>query len=280
MVNSEQREAAIAWLNLAKKERSFDNGVRILELSGYKPGVVRRLKNIGESEVNMMHLTENLRCYLQHLGKDIPDSDPELGVLDGHQPRILLCENDDKDSLLALADKYEAEKEKSMPSSVGSRLVEYAAAYRKRELLHRKMAEVGEDNDAENIAKRKALSDEMDTLTERLETIYPEVKDYLELGIAPKDDEQVDDKDDDKDSCDDDTVSDYDSMTKDELKKLLKSARTKILRKNNMLLYQQETKAEAENPMPESPKRVKYENRIMSLAREVEQIEYAIARKG
>ena len=69
-------------------------------------------------------------------------------------------------------------------------------------------------------------------------------------------------------------------VTKEELQKLRKSVATKIGRAKNMLEYQQETKAESPNPMPESPKRVKYETKIANLSRELEQIDYAIAKLG
>lgn len=84
----------------------------------------------------------------------------------------------------------------------------------------------------------------------------------------------------DEENTTDDKTADLDALTKDELKRMLKSAKTKILRKTNMLLYQQETKAEQENPLPECPKRTKYETAIAELQKDVEQLEYAIARKG
>ena len=45
-----------------------------------------------------------------------------------------------------------------------------------------------------------------------------------------------------------------------------------------MLEYQQETKKDTPDPMPESPKRVKYETKIANLTAELEQIDYAIAK--
>ena len=47
-----------------------------------------------------------------------------------------------------------------------------------------------------------------------------------------------------------------------------------------MLDFQQESKADQPNPMPECPKRVKYETKIANLIKELEKIEYAIAALG
>ena len=67
---------------------------------------------------------------------------------------------------------------------------------------------------------------------------------------------------------------------KEKLQKMRKSVATKILRARNMLEFQQESKADKPNPMPECPKRVKYETKIANLTEELEKIDYAIAALG
>lgn len=282
MVSTQKRQEAIDWLN--SKTRAFSEGVAILEESGYKPGVVRRLKTIGETPVNREHLTENVRQYLRHLGEEVEDTDADLGVINGEEPQVLASENDSQDSLLTLADKVESGEKTDIDKKCGEMLIIYAKAYREREQGHRMLADVPEDNTEENVTKRKEIGDDIDRLTDKLERIYPLIKNYLDNGIVPSDEDAEDAvkplaKEEQK-VVTDDTTANLDTLTKEELQKMLKSAKTKILRKSNMLLYQQETKAEHENPLPECPKRTKYETAIAELQKEVEQIEYAIARKG
>ena len=275
MVSKQKREEAINWLN--SKSRAFEEGVAILEESGYKPGVVRRLKTIGETPVNREHLVENIRQYLRHLGQEVEDTDADMGVINGEEPQVLESENDGQDSLITLADKIEAGEKEDFDAKCGELLITYAKAFRQREQCHRMLLEVPEDNTEENVAKRKEISDDIDRLTDKLERIYPIIKNYIDNGVVPSY-EETDEAD--EENTTDDKTADLDALTKDELKRMLKSAKTKILRKTNMLLYQQETKAEQENPLPECPKRTKYETAIAELQKDVEQLEYAIARKG
>ena len=275
MVSKQKREEAINWLN--SKSRAFEEGVAILEESGYKPGVVRRLKTIGETPVNREHLVENIRQYLRHLGQEIEDTDADMGVINGEEPQVLESENDGQDSLITLADKIEAGEKEDFDAKCGELLITYAKAFRQREQCHRMLLEVPEDNTEENVAKRKEISDDIDRLTDKLERIYPLIKNYIDNGVVPSYEET---NEADEENTTDDKTADLDALTKDELKRMLKSAKTKILRKTNMLLYQQETKAEQENPLPECPKRTKYETAIAELQKDVEQLEYAIARKG
>lgn len=275
MVSKQKREEAINWLN--SKSRAFTEGVAILEESGYKPGVVRRLKTIGETPVNREHLVENIRQYLRHLGQEVEDTDADMGVINGEEPQVLESENDGQDSLITLADKIEAGEKEDFDAKCGELLITYAKAFRQREQCHRMLLEVPEDNTEENVAKRKEISDDIDRLTDKLERIYPLIKNYIDNGVVPSYEET---NEADEEITTDDKTADLDALTKDELKRMLKSAKTKILRKTNMLLYQQETKAEQENPLPECPKRTKYETAIAELQKDVEQLEYAIARKG
>ena len=148
---------------------------------------------------------------------------------------------------------------------------------------HREMQEVPETNSDENIEARRKCSEIIDSCTTMLEKIYPLVQSYLEQKKVPSDEElsavaeEPEKKDEEKDETDED---DLNTLTKEELQKRLKSAKTKILRKKNLLEFQQETKGDTPNPLPDCPKRVKYETEIAKLEKEVEALQYAIARKG
>lgn len=146
-----------------------------------------------------------------------------------------------------------------------------------------------EDNDEATVAKRKELSDEIKAKTELMERMYPLYEKFQSLNedISEEDIQSLENPTDDTQSIDEKDssviepgVGNLDGRTKDELKKIRKSVATKIGRAKNMLEYQQETKAETPNPMPESPKKVKYETKIANLTKELEQIDYAIAKLG
>ena len=47
-----------------------------------------------------------------------------------------------------------------------------------------------------------------------------------------------------------------------------------------MLEFQTETKGKEPNPMPESPKRVKYQTKVENLTEELKEIDYQIAKLG
>lgn len=283
MLNDNQRQKAIDWLN--SRGRDFTAGMKILEASGFKPGVVRRLKSIGESDDAKMHLVENIRLYLRFFGCEIEDTDAELGVFDGQQPEELNQKDENKGQTLEmLAVKVEA-GETDAPEGAGRAIIEYAKLYRAREKAHREMAKVAESNDDEHVAARRKLSDTIDILTTKMEKLYPLVSGFLDNGTVPEAEAVETALADDEPKAaaaasETAEVPDLTGLSKEELQKRLKSAKTKILRKSNLLDYQQETKAEVPNPLPDCPKRVKYETEIAALKEEVKSLQYAIARKG
>lgn len=73
---------------------------------------------------------------------------------------------------------------------------------------------------------------------------------------------------------------DFDAMAVAELRKRKHSVRTTITKKRNLLLYQSESKAPTENPLPSCPRRTKIETQLRSLEDKLYKIEKALARKG
>lgn len=76
------------------------------------------------------------------------------------------------------------------------------------------------------------------------------------------------------------TETDYKSMDTEALRKRRKSLTNQITRKENQLLYQSDSKQPAENPMPDSPKRVKLTNQVESLKAERSKVEYELASRS
>lgn len=278
MLTSQYRQAAADWL---KGKKDYKEGLDILKKSGFKPGVVRRLESIGESDTARMHLKENIRLYIQFIGKEPEDTDADLGVINGKQPEVLKQEETKNLSIDELAVHFELSS--AAPTGTSRAVIQYAKLYRLREKAHREMANVPETNDDEHVDARRKLSDTIDSCTSQMEKLYPVVKDYIDTKKVISNEEldallnEQEDKEADKK---DETSDEYDAQSKEELQKLLKSAKTKILRKKNLLEYQQETKADKPNPLPDCPKRVKYETEIAKLEKDVEALQYAIARKA
>lgn len=73
--------------------------------------------------------------------------------------------------------------------------------------------------------------------------------------------------------------TDISSLSVEELKKAKSNAKSKITKARNMLLYSSESKPKdgKENPLPDCPKRVKYEKKVAAQEALVERIEYRLA---
>ena len=282
------RQAAIDWLN---GKRDFDAGINVLEKSKFKPGVVARLKRDGvngrEAKARLVHIMRSLvQAWAMPDDQLNDNTDPSTGVDASEEPTIY---TDSSDAYINMAVEKLMVDPKAYPKRIAAVIREYADAYKKRDILHKQLADLPEDNDEATVAKRKELSDEIKAKTELMERMYPLYEKFQSLNedISEEDIQSLENPTDDTQSIDEKDssviepgVGNLDGRTKDELQKIRKSVATKIGRAKNMLEYQQETKAETPNPMPESPKKVKYETKIANLTKELEQIDYAIAKLG
>ena len=282
------RQAAIDWLN---GKRDFDAGIKVLEESKFKPGVVAKLKRVGvngpEAKARLVYLMRSLvQAWAMPEGEAADNTDPATGV-DANEEMAI--HTDSSDAYINMAIEKLTVDPEAFPKRIASVIREYADAYKRRDILHKQLADLPEDNGEETVAKRKELSNEIQAKTELMERMYPLYEKFLSLNedITEEDIQSLEHSTDDTESTDEKDSSgsesgtgNLDGRTKEELQKISKSVATKIGRAKNMLEYQQETKAESPNPMPESPKRVKYETKIANLSRELEQIDYAIAKLG
>ena len=282
------RQAAIDWLN---GKRDFDAGINVLEKSKFKPGVVARLKRDGvngrEAKARLVHIMRSLvQAWAMPDDQLNDNTDPATGVDASEEPTIY---TDSSDAYINMAVEKLMVDPEAYPKRIAAVIREYADAYKKRDILHKQLADLPEDNDEATVAKRKELSDEIKAKTELMERMYPLYEKFQSLNedISEEDIQSLENPTDDTQSIDEKDssviepgVGNLDGRTKDELQKIRKSVATKIGRAKNMLEYQQETKAETPNPMPESPKKVKYETKIANLTKKLEQIDYAIAKLG
>lgn len=278
------RQKAIDWLN---GSRNFDEGIRVLEESRFKPGVVAKLKKQG---VNGPSASARLKFLMRELiqawaksSEEVQDNvDPDTGVEVGQEQE----ETADGETLKLVEAAGRLETgEQAFPPNVASVIREYSFAYKKRDMLHKQLGELPEDNDEATMLQRKELTGKIAELSDMMEKLYPLYEKYSKEGqdVSDEDMKRLENNtgsseiDSEEEDADESSV-DYSTMGKEELQKLRKSVATKIARANNMLEYQKETKkGQVPNPMPDCPARVKYEKKIARLSAELEKIEYAIA---
>lgn len=276
----EYRQKAVDWLN---GTRDFNEGIQILEESKFKPGVVAKLKKHG---VNGPEAMSRLKFLMRELIQAwaMPDDqladnvDPSTGLdagagSEGHVDAAAMK--------LVDAVKLLDAGEQTFPINISAIIREYAGAYKKRDALHKQLFDMPEDNDEKTMRARAELSDQIAALSDLMEKLYPLYEKYRAEGNDISDEEMktLEGAGDDPKIKDTPEV-DYSKLSKEDLQKARKSVSTKISRARNMLEYQQEAKAEVANPMPDCPKRVKYETKIANLSADIEKIDYAIAALG
>lgn len=280
------RQSAIDWLN---SKRDFNLGIAILEQSGFRPGVLMKLKRQGingpEATKRLTHLMRELvQAWASEAdgGRSSSKKD-EMKPVGDAPTEVSSTQSADNNRRLSLyRATIELEQGKEFPTTVAELLRKYATIYNQRDKQHKQMAELPEDNDAETVSIRKELSDSIAECTEELERLYPLYEQYMNDAVLPESDQidRIQETDSSTDLPTDESLHVADAVSKTELQKQRKSVATKLLRARNMLEFQQETKADKPNRMPESPKRLKYETKVSNLVAELEKLEYQIAALG
>ena len=281
------RTQAMKWLALPVSKRNFAVGLQILGKSGYKPNVHAMLVRKGEQPWTVDKLTTCLRDVIQvYYNPDdprfaeVPDVD-DLNDRDGEHQSV-----NEQESMAKSADTTSF---KQMPEVMQLVVKAYADAYKQRAKLARQRTEIGENNDDESVARRKQIGEQMDQLTSYMDALAPLKEAYDHDGTVP-------------DRATFDSIKNYSMVTKCmaafdqrpkvtvgkvdyhlmytvQLRTRRRSLTNQITRKENQLLYQSNSKQAVENPMPDSPKRVKLLKQIESLKAERSKVEYELAER-
>lgn len=281
------RTQAMKWLAMPVNKRNFAVGLQILGKSGYKPNVHAMLVRKGEQPWTVDKLTTCLRDVIQvYYNPDdprfaeVPDVD-DLNDRDGEHQSV-----NEQESMAKSADTTSF---KQMPEVMQLVVKAYADAYKQRAKLARQRTEIGENNDDESVARRKQIGEQMDQLTSYMDALAPLKEAYDHDGTVP-------------DRATFDSIKNYSMVTKCmaafdqrpkvtvgkvdyhlmytvQLRTRRKSLTNQITRKENQLLYQSNSKQAVENPMPDSPKRVKLLKQIESLKAERSKVEYELAER-
>lgn len=282
----EARSQAMKWLAQPIGKRNFAAGLQILRRSGYKPNIHTLLLRKGEQAWTTEKLTSCLRDVIQVYYNpddprfdDVPDVD-DLNDRDGEHQSV-----SEQTSVAKVADTVSF---KQMPEVMQLVIKAYADAYKQRSKLARQRTEIGEANDDESVEKRKTIGIQMDQLTSYMDALAPLKEAYDRDGTVPDRaafdrvknysivTEYVAAVDQRPKNAESGKVV-YKSMDSDKLRIRRKSLTNQITRKENQLLYQSDSKQTVENPMPDSPKRVKLLRQVESLKAERSKVEYELA---
>ena len=268
------RQKAIHWLN---SNREFYAGITILEESNFKPGVVRKLRQDGPnhnaSDVRLYHLMMQLVNAWSMSEEQINDETDPVTGLRADSPVSVESLAPESITRRILNDSDERFRSPLIKEHVAL----YAKAIRMREKYHVQLGLVPEENDEKTMAQRKHLIQMIDECTDTMEHEWPIIKLYVETGMVEQSNKPKVDAVEHKEAINDNPS--LDDLSSEELQKMVKNLRIRIVRTKNMLLYQQNTKLDKPNPMPQSPSRVKYEKRLEKLNTELEQALYAIAKR-
>lgn len=149
--------------------------------------------------------------------------------------------------------------------------------------LHRQMYDTGEGNSEKELAARRKLMEERDHWIERYNSVYEAKELYfagklteaqLQEVVDGKTIEQVLHPDPPKEETALSELSDL------QIAKKAKAAKAAINRCKNQLLYQQDTAAKKENPLPDCPKRTAIEQRLAEKKAELATLEAELKRRG
>ncbi len=284
----EARRDGIKWLNSQK--RDYSTGVNILTRSGYKGFVAARLARQGEKP----HTREKLEYEIRQMIKvwyhpDDPrfeDVDLTDDAVPGNDGRPETVPEETAAAIVAIAENElarEADEQPAYPPVIVKIIYDFRECYNERSRQHRLLAGLDETNTQAVCAERKDIVARIGYLSKRM-TLLAAIKRQFEQNKELPSEEQLDElykkKDDQPEQPDtesDDT--DISALSVEELKKAKSNAKSKITKAKNMLLYSSESKPKdgKENPLPDCPKRVKYEKKVAGQEALVEKIEYRLA---
>lgn len=144
--------------------------------------------------------------------------------------------------------------------------------------IKEELFKLGTENTPDIIARRKALLDEQAPLVARYNEVYEakeaffngELDEQQLLAVINQEQPKEDNK----------QPTDYSQLSDLELTKRIKAVKQVINRSNNQLLYQQNTVAKTENPMPDCPRRHDIEQRILVSKAELDNLTDIARRRG
>ena len=302
----EARESAVKWLR--RDNADYREGVAILGRLRYKPALQHRLAMSPGNGMLARTLKQTLydavNAYRSPRLATAPDVVPaEVEVeTSGTLLSVEPVREEPKQEEPTEAATGDTAKFRAYPPAVQALVRWYSKAYKKRDMLHKSLRAVGETNDTSTMERRRAISSQIDALTDYRDAIQPLKEAYHATGMPPTDSEMsaipsfehkwasivtaeseapqpvpgtaataasLQKKD-----------EDFGSMTLEQLRTRRHSCRSAMVRKECMLAYQVPRRMDKPNPMPLCPERTKIEVQVRALADKIYQIDKAIAKFG
>jgi hypothetical protein len=265
----EIRVKAIEWLK--SQDKDFKGGLTILQESGYKPTVATNIAKWGESsrlaKGKLLHVMFSLvGAWAEPDSSKHDDENP----MDGTEELNQEPEQLENESVKKLCDAQ------GYPDIIRRVMHEFYARMKERTALKKEADKIEGDGEETNEA-RKTAYENIEAISIRMDILWAAKTLFEKDGTLPPADifEPKKTPADKKDESVDLTVMDVEA-----LKTLKKNEASKLTKARNMLEYQSEKKLDALNPIPESPKRLKYEKKVEEISAFIEKIDYEIVAKS
>jgi hypothetical protein len=257
-MNDQQLEVIAWWYG----RRDYYAGIALLSRYCKNKTIVHSLNKPGkELFLNNIHklnyeVTKAVNLHWLHMPKDTsPEFQTGENIPAENSPRESTLEekNNPADSSNSEETEEENEDYNQYPKVIRRLLYETSNLYKKRSMLHTDMRKTEITNSEKFDDLRAGLLAQIKSISKKLDFYYPFIETYKKTGIAPveeaiwpvaKPTEPENPK------------------TLEQLKKIKWSLHRDNAKDRCKLLYQQRTKAEKENPMPQGPKRDAVELRL------------------
>ena len=279
------RQQAVNWLKKDPHRRDFNEGLDILTRMNFQALTVKSLRMRGDTPAARRILNERM-----HTAVAVRHPAP----LTEHPSLPSLGEGQGVGSPSSLGEGSAADS--PLPPTVERVTILYADVYKRRDILHRQLRNVGDRNDQTSIERRKILQEDITRLSDLMDALFPLKDAYYTTGTIPTD-EQIEQAINTHSSSLKPIPSggeggrltqsslrkkeeDFSDMSRQQLQKRRHNIKTQLTKKENLLRYQVERKAKKENPMPPCPKREKIAAQITMLKEKLYLIEIAIAKLG
>lgn len=152
------------------------------------------------------------------------------------------------------ADEIGVQLDGEDPKELRALKLQYRDLYKQRSDFHKELREMPQENSDELKAKRKQISENMKQISSQMDELFGEIENFEVVTKPVKKDDSP-------------PPADGAAMVK--RKKNLESS---LAKDRNQLFYQEKTKQDKENPMPEGPKREAIEKRIAEKEAELKEL--------
>lgn len=257
-MNDQQLEVIAWWYG----RRDYSSGIALLSRYCKNKTIVHTLNKPGkENFISSVHklnyeVTKAVHLDWLHMPKD-PSLDFQKGKNFSAENSSRGSQTEEKsyptDTSFPLEEGKAPDDLNQYPKVIRRLKYEYSNLYKKRSILHADMRMVDEKNTEKNITLRKTLLAEIKSTSKKLEYYYAFVDAFEKKGLVP----------------DEETIWPVDKPTEPEepktlaqLKQMKWTMQSETAKDRSRLLYQQRTKGEKVNPMPQGPKREAIELRL------------------